>query len=57
VFFLYRHFTLAQANEHDDQQGKLDAEKKDIMKRISEAKKAGAEKNDIMRLQEKMQWM
>lgn len=57
MFFLYRHFTLAQANEHDDQQGKLDAEKKDIMKRISEAKKAGAEKNDIMRLQEKMQWM
>lgn len=57
VFFLYRHFTLAQAKEHDDEQGKLDDEKKDIMKRISEAKKAGADKNEIMKLQEQISRM
>ena len=57
VFFLYRHFTLAQAKEQDDEQGKLDQEKKDIMKRISEAKKAGADKTDILKLQQQMAHM
>jgi len=57
VFFLYRHFTLAHAKEHDDEQGKLDEEKKDIMKHISEAKKAGADKNEIMKLQEQISRM
>jgi hypothetical protein len=57
VFFLYRHFTLAQAKEQDDEQGKLDQEKKDLMKRISEAKKAGADKNDIQKLQLQMSRM
>jgi hypothetical protein len=55
VFFLYRHFTLAQEKELDDEQQKLDDEKKDLMKRLSEAKKAGADKLLIAALQQDLQ--
>ncbi|ORX35375.1 hypothetical protein BD324DRAFT_93915 [Kockovaella imperatae] len=51
VFFLYRHFTLLQATEHDDLKAAQDDEKKELMKRISEAKKAGADKMELQMLQ------
>jgi len=57
VFFLYRHFTLAQERELEDEQQKLDDEKKDIMKRLTEAKKSGADKAIIMKLQGDLQRM
>ena len=57
VFFLYRHFTLAQERELEDEQQKLDDEKKDIMKRLTEAKKSGADKAIIMKLQGDLQCM
>lgn len=57
VFFLYRHFTLLHEKENDDEQQKLDDEKKDLMKRISEAKKAGADKMDIQKMQQTLMRM
>lgn len=57
VFFLYRHFTLMHERENEDVQQKLDDEKKDLMKRISEAKKAGADKMDIQDMQQDLMRM
>jgi len=57
VFFLYRHFTLAQEKDLEDEQQKLDDEKKDIMKRLSEAKKSGADKSSVAMLQQELQRM
>lgn len=51
IFFLYRHFTLLQQKELNDEQASLDEEKKELMKRLSEAKKQGADKLDIQQMQ------
>lgn len=51
IFFLYRHFTLLQQKELNDEQTSLDEEKKELMKRLSEAKKQGADKLDIQQMQ------
>ena len=54
VFFLYRHFSLLQATEHNDQKAALDKEKKALMKQLSEAKKSGADKYQVQELQIKL---
>ena len=57
VFFLYRHFALAHAKELDDQGDEIEAEKKDLMKRLSEAKKQGADKQEIASMQQQLSRM
>ena len=47
VFFLYRHFTLLQAREVSNEKDAIEEEKKELGKRLSEAKKAGASRYQI----------
>jgi hypothetical protein len=51
VFFLYRHFTLLNAAEMSDEKDAIENEKKALTKKLSEAKKAGADKNIMQAIQ------
>lgn len=47
VFFLWKHFTTLQARDESDEKSWIDNEKKELTKKISEAKKAGASSREL----------
>lgn len=55
VFFLWRHYTIQHERENDNAKEEREKEKKDISKKLSEAKKGGASRHEIAELQELME--
>lgn len=55
IFFLWRHYTIQHERENDNAKEEREKEKKDISKKLSEAKKGGASRNEIAELQELME--
>ena len=51
IFFLWRHFTLLHNSDQFDDKQAIENEKKDLTKRLNEAKKAGADSLVIRQLQ------
>ena len=55
IFFLWRHYTIQHERENDNAKEEREKEKKDISKKLSEAKKGGASSKEIQKLQMMME--
>lgn len=55
VFFLWRHFSTLHTKSLTEDKDEIEEQKRDLMKRLSEAKKAGATKEEMMQLQMELQ--
>lgn len=50
IFFLWRHYAIQHERENDNAKEEREKEKKDIQKKISEAKKGGASRSEMDKL-------